>query len=137
MFPYITTVTWPKTDLERQIRLMAVFFFIAHKNGFKFHLEAQTGAYNILVTFGSFSSISVSLFDLIWSHVREIRRRSIFQNSSCTIYTTFTSKMRSDVWESCRYTETKIVSCLITNTLLYVVYLFLHLLTLRYPTYRY
>ena len=31
---------------EWQIKMMAVFFFIAHKKGFKFHAQPQTGAYS-------------------------------------------------------------------------------------------
>ena len=30
---------------EWQIKRMAVFFFIAHEKGFKFHAQPQTGAY--------------------------------------------------------------------------------------------
>ena len=31
---------------EWQIKMMAVFFFIAHENGFKSHAQPQTGAYS-------------------------------------------------------------------------------------------
>ena len=31
---------------EWQIKIMAVFFFIAHEKGFKFHAQPQTGAYS-------------------------------------------------------------------------------------------
>ena len=29
--------------------MMAVFFFIAHEKGFKFHVQPQTGAYSCLL----------------------------------------------------------------------------------------
>ena len=29
-----------------QIKMMAVFFFIAHEKGYKFHAQPQTGAYS-------------------------------------------------------------------------------------------
>ena len=31
---------------EWQIKMMAVFFFIAHEKGFKFHAQPQPGAYS-------------------------------------------------------------------------------------------
>ena len=33
---------------EWQIKMMAVFFFIAHEKGFEFHVQPQTGAYSCL-----------------------------------------------------------------------------------------
>ena len=34
---------------EWQIKIMAVFLFIAHEKGFKFHAQPQTGAYSCLL----------------------------------------------------------------------------------------
>ena len=34
---------------EWQVKIMAVFFFIPHKKGFKFHAQPQTGAYSCYI----------------------------------------------------------------------------------------
>ena len=38
---------------EWQIKMMAVFFFIAHEKGLKIHAQSQTGAYYCLLLLSS------------------------------------------------------------------------------------
>ena len=39
-------IAWIYFKEEWQIKRMAVFFFIAHEKGFKFHAQPQSGAYS-------------------------------------------------------------------------------------------